>query len=377
MTNNIVLSKRLATLCQLISEKTIFADIGTDHGYLCVAYIQQRKGLKAYACDINKSALKQAENTVAKYQCPNVELQLMDGLSQLADDVKEIVIAGMGYDTIKTILENGKAMLPKLNKIIIQCNKNNDKLKKFITHIGLYINECHIVIENNIAYEILVVSSKNVKNKTLQDNENYIEYLDYHINKIKLIENYDKIPHLFQKVVQLEKKKVRQQLKAIHKNIDYNDIQTQSQLISKKIMALDVYKNAKCIALFASKASEFDTKYLLEDSLANKKIVFPKVTATTMAFYLYGEMKKNECGILEPINTTKIDANEIDVMIVPCLGYNALGYRIGYGKGYYDKYLLNTNIVTILPAIKQYEISFIPENTDIKMNLIIKSKEEV
>ncbi len=375
MINSPVLSKRLATLCQLISEKTIFADIGTDHGYLCVAYIQQRKGLKAYACDVNARALKQAENTLIKYQCQNVELQLMDGLSQLADDVKEIVIAGMGFDTIKTILEKDKVILPKLNKIIIQCNKNNDKLKKFITYLGLYINEHHIVIENNIAYEILVISGKNVKNKKLQDNENYIEYLDYHINKIKLITNYDKIPHLYQRLIQLEKKKVRKQLKLLHQNIDYDDIQTQSKLISEQIMALDVYKNAKCIALFSSKESEFDTQYLLRESLPNKKIVFPKIT-DTMEFYLYGEMEKNEYGILEPKNTTKIDANAIDVMIVPCLGYNIAGYRIGYGKGYYDKYLSNTNVVTILPALKQYEVSFTPEKTDIKMNLIIKSEKE-
>lgn len=203
------LSTRLNTLCQCLSENKVIADIGSDHAYLCVAYILNRKGKKAYACDINQNALNQAKQTIEKYPKISVTLQLMDGIQQLANDVEEIVIAGMGYDTICHILSNQQSTLRKLDKIVIQCNKNIELMKQFLNKEKIFINRTHIVFENGIYYEILECSMKQSKiSKTIEDNGNYIDYLDFQISKITQIENYTSNDKLKMKYEQLNEKRI-------------------------------------------------------------------------------------------------------------------------------------------------------------------------
>lgn len=194
------LSTRLQKLLDLTSENSILADIGSDHGYLCIAYVNQKDGQKAYACDINQNALNQAKKALEKYPSEKVELQLMDGIENLKSDVKEIVIAGMGFDTIKLILASHYDKLKGLDKIIIQCNKNIDKLKAFLNEEKIYINEEHLVLDNQIFYEILVCSVNNsqlLRPITLDDQ--YYDYLDYQLDKIKKIEDFNSIPELKEK----------------------------------------------------------------------------------------------------------------------------------------------------------------------------------
>ncbi len=185
------LSHRLACILKNVSKGCILADIGSDHGYLCIAHIYENEGKKAYACDINENALEQTKKTLSKYPSEKVVLQLMNGIENLSSDVEEIVIAGMGFDTIKLILENQDSKLENLNKIIIQCNKNVDKLKSFLSKNKIFINQEHLIYDNDLYYELLVCSKKDEKKyKVIQDDILYNDYLDFHLNKI------EQIPHL-------------------------------------------------------------------------------------------------------------------------------------------------------------------------------------
>ena len=84
-------------------------------------------------------------------------------------------------------------------------------------------------------------------------------------------------------------------------------------------------------------------------------------------------MKLNKYGISEPINSSKINTNKIDIIIIPCLGFNENLYRIGMGKGYYDKILEDNESSTLICLA--FEDQFIDEDFeekhDIKMNYII------
>jgi 5-formyltetrahydrofolate cyclo-ligase len=53
------------------------------------------------------------------------------------------------------------------------------------------------------------------------------------------------------------------------------------------------------------------------------------------------EFKQNEYAILEPVSGKELDAKEIDIILIPLLAFDKHGYRIGYGKGFYDRYLEN------------------------------------
>lgn len=204
------LSDRLSSILKLVSSGCILADIGSDHGYLCIAHINDNNGKKAYACDINANALEQAKKTLTKYPSSKVELQLMDGITDLKQDVEEIVIAGMGFDTIKMILEHQDEKLSRLNKIIIQCNKNIDKLKSFLKSQSIYINEEHLVYDNELYYELLVCSKKDKNEyKKIIDDSLYKDYLDFHLFKIESIDGYNQIQGLKDKYEYLKKEKER------------------------------------------------------------------------------------------------------------------------------------------------------------------------
>lgn len=201
------ISHRLKKLSECLTPNTVIADIGSDHGYLCVYYMRFLNGKKAYACDINQNALNQAKNTLAKNEPLNIELQLMNGIQHLKQDVKEIVIAGMGFDTIRSILTNQEAAIEKLNKIVIQCNKNLDKLQEFLQQIGLHINETHLVCENALFYEIYVCSKKEEVRKAIEEDTLYQDYILYLMKKIERTPNFETIHKLKQKYEQLKQKR--------------------------------------------------------------------------------------------------------------------------------------------------------------------------
>lgn len=171
----------------------------------------------------------------------------------------------------------------------------------------------------------------------------------------------------------LQKQSLRLKLKKIHQQIDPAMIQQASQNISEKILALDEVKNAKCIALYCSFNNEFDTTYLIEALKNSKQLVFPKIVGKEMHFYADDKFKENRMGIKEPLSNMHIAKESIDVMIVPYLGYNQKGYRIGYGKGYYDRYLAGSTIFTILPAIHCYRVAFEADAFDQKITLIVEN----
>lgn len=63
----------------------------------------------------------------------------------------------------------------------------------------------------------------------------------------------------------------------------------------------------------------------------------------------------NEWGVTEPIDGQIIDPSSIDMILVPLLVFDKTGHRVGYGKGYYDRFLANTRVGTILVGISYFE----------------------
>ena len=75
--------------------------------------------------------------------------------------------------------------------------------------------------------------------------------------------------------------------------------------------------------------------------------------------------KKNKYGILEPQKIEKINKIDIDLVIAPGLAFNTLGYRIGYGGGYYDNFLKNFEGMSIGMILKEFILTtLIPEEFD-------------
>ncbi|PTO36647.1 5-formyltetrahydrofolate cyclo-ligase [Enterococcus mundtii] len=116
------------------------------------------------------------------------------------------------------------------------------------------------------------------------------------------------------------------------------------QKIYKQLFATEYWKQAKVIGLTLSNEFEIDTRPLIEQaSTTGKIVVIPKtLPKRQMAFYEFSEntvLKRSSFGVLEPVSAHLYESQMIDLLIVPGIIFHPDGYRIGFGGGYYDRYL--------------------------------------
>ncbi len=150
---------------------------------------------------------------------------------------------------------------------------------------------------------------------------------------------------------------------------------TQIEEFFNSIESLDEWRNAKTIALYSALPDELETRHVITKWSKSKMIILPVVMGADMEFYEYEDETKlcyGEFGILEPRSERVVNPKSIDLVIVPGVGFDRDGNRLGRGKGYYDKYLKKTNAYKIGIALNCQIIESIPhEEHDVKMNLIM------
>ena len=150
------ISSRLKELCNFINPDDRIIDVGCDHALLDIYLCEQYDNIKIIASDIHEGALKNAINNVTKHNLNDrISLRLGDGLSIInQDEIDTILIAGMGFYTIKDILSNSVKMI-NVNKIVIQSNTDVVKLRKFVIKLGYKIVKEKLVKDNDIIYTII------------------------------------------------------------------------------------------------------------------------------------------------------------------------------------------------------------------------------
>jgi len=152
------LSMRLTTVASFLSKGTFFADIGTDHAYLPCYVCLHDDNARAIAGEVSEGPFHSAQDTVKKYGLKHViDVRLGNGLEILRDaQISELVIAGMGGTLIKDILESGKKYLKTIDRIIIQPNLGEYRVRKWLINNGFTLVNEVILKENSKIYEILV-----------------------------------------------------------------------------------------------------------------------------------------------------------------------------------------------------------------------------
>ena len=173
----------------------------------------------------------------------------------------------------------------------------------------------------------------------------------------------------------MNKSELRNTMLIIRKSV--TNKKEKSTKIVEKIKKLDVYKKAKVIALYNNMPDEVNTKLLISVSLNNKIVLLPKVIDNQMVFIKIDKdtkYTKSTLGILEPIGEEYI--GNIDLIIVPGIAFDKSLNRLGFGKGYYDKYLRNKDIYKIgICFRKQLIDNVLVNNLDIPVNLVVTEKE--
>jgi len=145
------------------------------------------------------------------------------------------------------------------------------------------------------------------------------------------------------------------------------------------------YRFCDIILAYASSKLEVSTDKIIDKALENKKIVACPVSNAddnSMSFIKIdsrSELAPGEYNILEPpVGNEKLDfenKRSLAVCLVPCLAYDSYGYRIGYGKGYYDRFLSSFDGTKIGLCYSDFKIDKLPRGKyDVKLDVIITEK---
>lgn len=183
--------------------------------------------------------------------------------------------------------------------------------------------------------------------------------------------------------VDLEKEELRKKYILIRNYI--KNKQEKSKLITDRIIIDEFYKKAKVVALYKNLSSEVDTSELINYSInMNKIVALPKVVDNDLLFYkihsLNDNLVKSCFEVEEPIanDVNLIDKNIIDLVIVPGVCFDREKNRLGFGKGYYDRFLCDIKAKTIAVCFHEQVLDnvLLPVNNyDIKMQRIITDME--
>lgn len=156
------LSKRLNLIANYIDKCDTLVDVGTDHGYIPIYSVLKDICKKSIATDINKDPLDKAKlNSIFEGVDESVEVRLGGGLEPITKgEAQGLVIAGMGGNLIRDILEADKEKAKEFDFIILQPAQNPEVLREYIYTNGYEVIEEDLCIDEEKYYELFKVRVK-------------------------------------------------------------------------------------------------------------------------------------------------------------------------------------------------------------------------
>ncbi len=144
-------------VANMVTPGNVLADIGTDHGYVPIALVQQGKIQKAIAMDINRGPLKRAREHVAMCQLEEyIETRLSDGVEALEmGEADTILIAGMGGDLVIHILNAGIDICRQAKELILQPQSELARVRQYLREHMFQIVDEDMVIEDGKYYPMM------------------------------------------------------------------------------------------------------------------------------------------------------------------------------------------------------------------------------
>ena len=172
-----------------------------------------------------------------------------------------------------------------------------------------------------------------------------------------------------------EKKSLRNLLLEKRDSTSYDLMKIASEKMQKRLKKINVFRNAQKIGVYYPIGSEMLTQDIIQELLSNGKDVFlPKVIGKNIEFRKiidFSSLEKGSFDIMEPKDDCHID-NSLDVVLVPTVGISPTGVRLGYGHGFYDRFLSEHKTTTISLTLEKQIVKNIPKSEhDIIINWIV------
>ncbi|EDM85243.1 5-formyltetrahydrofolate cyclo-ligase [Blautia obeum ATCC 29174] len=198
------------------------------------------------------------------------------------------------------------------------------------------------------------------------------------LNNIDIQEKDGSIVNLGEKYGR--KKVIRKKVFAARKAHTDQQIDDWSRKIAETVTALPEYSNSRRILAYADYNHEVMTKYIIEAAWNDgKEVAVPKVVGQDMVFYKltdFAQLEKGYFGIPEPARGEIVQWEEA-LMIMPGVAFDRQNHRVGYGGGFYDRFLEKHPYITRVAVAFEFQMmSEVPvEPTDISPEIIVTEKE--
>lgn len=159
------------------------------------------------------------------------------------------------------------------------------------------------------------------------------------------------------------KEELRQELKKWYAELPEEENHRRSEILRRRILKEEEFRKANTIFCYVSMKKEPDTRRLMTDILtAGKRLLVPRCIGEgimeAVEIRSTDELIPGKYGIPEPAGENPAaDPGSIDLMIIPALAVNKKGYRIGKGKGYYDRFVVTTKAVRWVLSFREIEFA--------------------
>ena len=154
----IPLSSRLLACCDFIAPGDRVADIGCDHGYLGIYLLTKGIASRVIASDINEGPLQSAVRNSEKFGVRDkIAFYLSDGVRNIPRDFDTMVCAGMGGDTMVSILSSAPWLQTEQYRLILQCQSKTPLLRKYLSDTGWRIAKEKVLKDGKFLYTVMEV----------------------------------------------------------------------------------------------------------------------------------------------------------------------------------------------------------------------------
>ena len=151
------LSKRVQVCCDFVRPGDRVADIGCDHGYLGIQLLLKNIAREIIAADVNEMPLQCAVRNAEKYGVQDkMTFYLSDGVSNIPRDFDTLVCAGMGADTIISILDAAPWLKNPQFQLILQCQSRTPMLRKYLSEHKYTIQSETVLRDGRFLYTVIV-----------------------------------------------------------------------------------------------------------------------------------------------------------------------------------------------------------------------------
>jgi len=174
----------------------------------------------------------------------------------------------------------------------------------------------------------------------------------------------------------MTKQELRNKIKQIKLSSEY--INYSDEIIFNKLIQSEVFKTCQILFIYVSRNTEVDTIKIIKCLLdLGKTVCIPKCfdNSQMRAYEIksLGDLEIGKFNILEPkAHCKEVDKKDIDLAVVPCVTCDVDNNRLGYGKGFYDRFLVGTTMKKVCLCRKQVLQEKIPvDKNDVKMDIVI------